>query len=263
MRFIFILLLLVLFSVGAFAESQQQKTAKKTKNSEYNSNEIQRGTEQSPFVVKTLQAQNSKEETERNAEDKKGEKEDRRNLNLLTLCLAVIGTFQLVVFAYQAVCLRNTIKATEKAAKAAQDSADALSKIEKAYIFISVEFKHFDIFIKLTNHGKTPAILTKAHGSWVSQKTCPSKIDRRINADIPDGIVISGSKPYSIRIPPAIDAMDCRAFKDSGDILFCYGLVEYKDVLGNSRETGFCWQHVTDIEGSRFNIADSKLNYYT
>lgn len=155
--------LLILCGVGFCAESQPP--SEKTKRSEHNTDQIQRGTEQSPFVVRTIQTPKSKEETDKDSE----ERDDRKTLNRFTLCLAVIGFFQLIAFGLQAHRLRQTIGVTEKAANAAQRSAvvaeKSLTMVERPYVFVSdisgfqydTGREEYFVTYDVSNHGRTPA----------------------------------------------------------------------------------------------------------
>lgn len=45
--------------------------------------------------------------------------------------------------------------------------------------------------------------------------------------------------------------------------LYCAGFIKYKDILGNERETGYCWEYRPPRE-RRFRFCDATpLNYYT
>jgi cobalamin biosynthesis Mg chelatase CobN len=97
----------------------------------------QRGTEQSPLVVKVQPPH----ETETEAAAKREEREQRSANEQETIkfnrFLVIIGALQLVVFvgqllvfSYQAWKLRQTVGAAENAAGAAKKSADSLRNIE-------------------------------------------------------------------------------------------------------------------------------------
>ena len=49
--------------------------------------------------------------------------------------------------------------------------------------------------------------------------------------------------------------------------LYCVGMIEYKDILGDTRETGFCWEfrmvRSLNSQGHFVFCRNSKLNYTT
>jgi len=272
-------MLLFFFGVGVCAESQPP--TEKTKRSEHDTYQIQRGTEQFPLVVKTVQPPKSKEETESDSE----ERDDRKTLNRLTLCLAVIGFFQLIVFGLQARRLRQTIEVTEKAANAAEKSASALPLIERAHVFVEIGLDglgfnfpkgfHFykdandlgtcSVIAHFKNHGKTPAILTKLHlvMDKVPAYAYPTEITEIIKSEIPPGIVISSELTYDIPATTQITPDEWERINAGEILLICYGRVEYKDVLGDKHGTGFCWEYSPLESRKCFYLSPTeKLNHY-
>ena len=45
--------------------------------------------------------------------------------------------------------------------------------------------------------------------------------------------------------------------------IYCLGVVDYEDVLGEAHQTGFCWQSFPNKGGLDFVISPSDLNYRT
>jgi hypothetical protein len=71
----------------------------------------QRGTEQSPLVVKTLETAKSQAEIEQESEDRKQKATNDGRIVILTGVLALVAIGQLGVYLYQAIKLRETVKA--------------------------------------------------------------------------------------------------------------------------------------------------------
>jgi len=71
----------------------------------------QRGTEQSPFVVKTLEPTKSQAEAEQETKDRQQKTANDGWIVILTGILAVVAVGQLGVYLYQAIKLRETVKA--------------------------------------------------------------------------------------------------------------------------------------------------------
>jgi hypothetical protein len=179
----------------------------------------------------------------------------------------------------QATEMEKSLTIAKEAANAAQKSADALPLVEKAYLFIFVELGNklaspyqtngdmlFSIHTQITNHGKTPAILNKISGYRVNQDSCPT-ISTAISPPalaVPSGIVVGCGTPYNMTDSPGlvIPSAEWEQIIKGQIKLFWYGRIEYKDVLGGSRETGFCWEFFPDAENPSFTISDSDLNYY-
>jgi hypothetical protein len=81
-------------------------------------NSDQRGTEQSPFVVKTLEPTKSQREAEQEAKDRQQKTTNDRWVVILTGVLALIALGQLGVYLYQAIKLRQTVKAAGEQSQA-------------------------------------------------------------------------------------------------------------------------------------------------
>lgn len=183
----------------------------------------------------------------------------------------VVFTGLLAAFTFQ---LRQS---TEKLWRETKASVDALPKIQRAYVFVEVkleerlvgttnELAESKVSVYIWNHGKTPAVLTKLRGyTTVLPETPQELIHFKGNErELPPGLVIAGSG-YRI------EQFTCRLSTDNlGDIergdsvLYCAGRVEYEDVMGIHRETGFCWQYRPLSALRDFTISpNTKLNYRT
>jgi len=206
----------------------------------------------------------------------------------LTDALLVIFTCGLVIVGWLQICvLRGTLKATLRAADAAKKSADALPAIERAYLFVKITMENPDeegiagttyeepqynmdnVKVIITNHGKTPAILTKhpCTNEVLTNDEIDEKIAKIASDDIdtwlPIGPVIidSTSKPT---ILPADFFMTVNKWKQitmDKAFLVCIGCLHYKDIFGETHKTVFCWKY-EQFSGFHYD-KDPKRNYRT
>lgn len=239
-------ILLVLCGAQAFAELPQQ--VKKDISPQHQTENIQRGTEQTPFFVKVT-AGNRNEKAE-NKENSWHEQLDKNRF------LFIIGFFQLAVFTWQALRLSDTVKATK-------DSVDALKKSERPYIFVSTEVVFSDVanmeqtatcsFI-VRNLGKTPSIITFA--DFKIMRTGETDFSLSENGQINAREVYAageGFKPSRVRNLPV---------ETQNGKLFSYGKIIYKDIFGEEHLTEFHHIFVAPIEG--FCVSDNdERNRYT
>lgn len=254
-----LVVMMLICGVTVYAESPRQINPPKGIESKQATNKQHYGTEEFPFIVKTVKPPKTKEETDSDADDRN----DRKALNNFTLALVVVGTLQFIALILQVIFLCKTLGATNKAANAAKESAEALPKIERAYIFAAVGFDNSGVLtVELENHGRTPAILKSMCATRTLNTTPPQEFDNRHKSHIPDGIVIANGKPWPAVVTPDISKEEWELIEGTQFTLFCYGVVEYKDILSQRRNTGFCWQLNYEDGMGRWIIADSKLNYY-
>ncbi|MGD0883757.1 MAG: hypothetical protein ABSA46_02565 [Thermodesulfovibrionales bacterium] len=170
-------------------------------------------------------------------------------------------------------------KATKKAADAAQKSAEVLPLIERAWVFVeSVDWLRRDpseegtqqiaLTVQLWNAGKTPAILTRWNTAAFPMENYPSRKDIGNISDNkipPGGYVLKSDEKSGIEANGSFSDKKWEEIESEGLKLLCYGRVEYKDILGDDHEIGFCWEWSPHaLFRSPFHISDNKeLNYYT
>lgn len=267
MKLIFASILFILF----WAESGVSESQHAVKSEIISANRLQKansqqyGSEQSPIVVKVIPTEKSTIEATAEANEKEEKKTIDNRLVFYTGCLAAIGLMQLIVFGLQARRLRQTVGATKEAANAAQNSAEALISVERAYVFVDVTLYEGKIMIEYQNHGKTPAVINKIYCAIDIQRTPPVEINQELFLDVPPGVVIGSSKKYLNNITQIaqkrIKELKGRRYEWSNNLIYCYGRVEYTDVLKRPQSTTYCWEF--DRHHSIFKISDSKLNDYT
>jgi hypothetical protein len=188
-----------------------------------------------------------------------------------TLWLTVVAGFQFFALILQACVmfvqskrLKETVKATDKAANAAQDAAESLPRVEKAYVFVEIEHTAIQkigaigqtfiddsqiiVNILFCNHGRTPAIIREIVIYWGNEGSAP----RAYHMEIPLGSVITGNKPF--KRPLQIDTPKVENF-------FCWGTITFEDIFRDTYTTGFHWHW--DDWAECFEISNNdELNYY-
>ena len=190
---------------------------------------------------------------------------------------AAILFAQLIAMSIQARRLRETVKATEKAANAAKESADALPTIEKAFMFVTnLEWKpntdgakfHAigDNIIEaiLFNGGKTPAILDKVFMTHTIRKEYPHRAEIGKLANVtPDNTIVKSGDSTFATIDITLSQDQWTEMVLHKNKLLCYGRIEYTDIFGKNHETGFCWE-CANPQGSTLTVSNTKeLSYYT
>jgi hypothetical protein len=204
----------------------------------------QRGTEQSPFIVKILPGPQSEQQTATNPKDKTNESssEERlanftKGLFYATLALAGIALLQLFVFGWQGIQLRRTV--------------DAVVRSERAFVKMShpppgirpeANTGLFWFEIEIKNFGRTPATVSDV------------LLNRLV---LPKGDVLPAIPPYerqSGSIPRAFLAADEGMFyrrvyqitpeemiavKDHQSDLYLIGYVDYTDQFKKRHRAGY------------------------
>jgi hypothetical protein len=176
-----------------------------------------------------------------------------------TLALSTIGLYQ----------------RTKDAAVSARIAAEHIPRVERAYLFLSVELRHkqtpnsipstgdiVEVKFAFKNHGKTPAILTKIEAEVRTVTALPTEL-REQAIEMPPGLVIGSGEttPYfparNLIVPDDLPRIRTRE-----RMIVFVGVVEYLDIFGMPHKTGFCLDR--DPLGSGFGPSPTaKLNYYT
>lgn len=242
-------------------EPEGQPTATKAPASEE-----QRGTEDLPFVIKIMPTPKAQDETENAATEKNEQTSPEWWLVRLTAILAVIAFVQTIVFGWQGVQLRSTVKATQAAERARVYVAVKWTGLPTDNPEVVMPFVH----IKIRNHGKTAAPLKqlRIYLDVVSQYPNALLEFPGSEQEIPAGMVIHGDGgEWETHASKTIPIKDWENILGSNLMLICLGKIAYLDIYGERHETGFCWQ-IYPIEGGtggiRWDISPNyKLNYQT
>ena len=175
-----------------------------------------------------------------------------------TVVLAKVGRLQVRVYTRQAILMRRQSKIME-------NQVDLTHRLERAYVFAKVDVvKHETIRIVFSNHGKTPAWIKNIQGAITLLPVTPRPEETKVlkQEDFPVGLVVApgsdwGTNPQIFKPTP-----EGFALIQAGTYTFyCMGVIEYIDISGKSRETGFCWH--LDVEKDVFLITSGtkSLNY--
>lgn len=218
-----------------------------------------------------------------------------------TCILAVVASLQFVALIIQAFVMGIQSKRLKETVKATEKAANAIPTIERAYVFVNMngvvsspngnnisgEFKHsFTVPINLINQGKTPAVLKKMYAGIkiTRDKITIAQAEETIKEipfnsmpDVDSGIrEIRGEKRWSNHIQIDVGESDIREFLNDSiwnanpSRLYCCGKVIYNDVMKNSHTTWFCWElrgkdgiinRITPI--IFFRADNDELNEYT
>lgn len=200
---------------------------------------------------------------------------------IFTGALSVIAFFQMFLFVWQLRLMRKSAVDASTAANAAKDSAEALPKIERAYIFLeSAVFAKIGTVVTVSdvngkqvsnqnnvveftfkNHGNTPAILKEIFGSV---RICNdfAEATNAAGTIFAAGKVISASETCSFLTELNVDAAEYEQAKAGGQQkLLLFGSIHYFDVMNFERVTGFCWKY--DFQRHEFRLSlDPDHNYW-
>jgi hypothetical protein len=207
----------------------------------------QRATEQSPLIVKTINPPNIQAETNQERSDREGKAANDRHLVWFTGLLVLFTAVLAAVGFWQGRQLKRSV--------------DSLCNAERAYIFAKVK-RHPDskpgqiiesikegynqARIIATNHGKTPAIITKAN--WYVGVFEDIEIDNKIteleylsDSAIPPSIIINSGDTKK-GIPDCIVSISEINKIDITANYVCFGRIDYKDIFDKIHTTIFCWK---------------------
>jgi hypothetical protein len=123
--------------------------------------------------------------------------------------------------------------------------------------------------IKFTfvNRGRTPAILESIGMGALPGLEPPARLDAAmltLRASVPVGSVISANSRYERRLgcPFRLEQAARKQLEQRERRLYFLGRIVYKDVFGNSHETGFGLEFEPNAQ-SFMRVLSDQLNYYT
>jgi hypothetical protein len=101
-------------------------------------------------------------------------------------------------------------------------------------------------------------------GSEYIRTDAPQQIDtaKHTGQTLPDGLVIASGNAYALPLSITVKDQQFEEIESKRTKLFVAGVITYKDILGNERETGFCWEYMPYPERMFKFCTDSRLNYY-
>jgi hypothetical protein len=225
------------------------------------------GTEQNPMVI-TGNVSTTKTDEEKAAETKKAQ--DDHELTVATAWLAGSTVVLGVAAVATGILTLWSIRLTKQA-------AEVLPKLERAYLFVTVELGGFSgrednnvemrIKIRFHNYGKTPAILKSLRYYTVYDDKTPDSLVQHENADreLPQGLVIGANKEWERTTPHKLNKEELAAIRDVVQHVYAVGQMKYEDVIGGKHEVSFCWMSEprARIHKPEFTICPSPLNKFT
>ena len=110
------------------------------------------------------------------------------------------------------------------------------------------------------NYGKTPAIFEAIYAYF---QYWTGGVLETTTARFVSSMWISAGEPL-MPFPITVTASQAEIDRAKrGDVAIAIiGRLKYRDVFGNSHETGFCWRH--DFDANAFMaVDDARLNYHT
>jgi hypothetical protein len=268
------------FLAAIASDSWGQSKEPSSKASEQNTAHQERGTENSPIVVKILPSE--KTETELKAEKEKQESDKQlveltgdlakytKLLFAATAVLAVITAGLVAAGFFQVRDAKRSITAAEIAAKAAQAAAEHIPIVEGAFVYLllvedligdrlnliengQLDFGVPRIQIRLKNFGKTPAFIDtfRAHLSCAAINISGQEISIQPNTIIGAGAE-SPIAPDSLRIEISLPAEDATKVKDRSAVILLTGTLIYSDIWECKWTAPFDGRY--DAEHGRFRL---------
>src|SRR5258706_941751 len=151
--------------------------------------------------------------------------------------------------------------------------------IERAYVFPEIHIGDgprysltgnmpWNIDVKYWNSGKTPAILRLLRCESIIAPVfeTPEELNKNpiANNEIAPGMAIPSETAYEGLAPINLTSAQWGDVERKNLTVYVIGLVEYDEVFGERRKTGFCYQHQRVNHQDTFIISPrTKLNYYT
>ncbi len=246
-----------------------------TPNKQQITEQDKRGTEQSPFVVKTITTPKTQEEVDQSRKEHREKTAIDRALVRYTGILALLTSFLVI-----ATAILGFIGWWQW--KQLKYSVDSLITTERAYIFATIEpSAEFDMWkIQLTkkesygleavlylhNLGKTPAIIKEiAYGG--AKLTYPPTTDNLSGIYVNSPLVTfigSNGKVRENQFMHIINESDLQTIRttEPNITFYCFGYVKYKTIFGDERTHGFCLE-LAPAFGKFAVCPDSELNYDT
>jgi len=168
---------------------------------------------------------------------------------------------------------KETAEAALKSAKAAEATVKTLQDSDRPYIFVRVKggighitgdnFARCQCTYTLTNHGKTPALLTSVRADiWYGDAPSPFGQEAPKSYIARGGEVLNAGEDQPLLVERNTELVDAQLIYVGQKRLFCYGIIGYEDVFRVPHFTKFCWEYQhTPVKG--FYASPPELNDYT
>ncbi|HZL58890.1 MAG TPA: hypothetical protein VFC38_04255 [Stellaceae bacterium] len=220
----------------------------------------QRGTDQSPLIVKLRPPDKGSDEANQDSRDRLEKSANDRSLVRFTGILAVMAVLQFLaligqgfVFWLQAKRLEQTIESAEIAQRPYLFIGDVKQQIVPTNPEQILKWEHNhvpELSFNFRNNGKTPAIFEEVHGQLVLLDKLPDKPDYKMGI-IERGMSIVGAgatSPLHLRKlgmqkkepdGKAPSETDWQEFEAKRKTFYLIGYVRYTDIFGRIHTTGF------------------------
>lgn len=257
-------------SPGELSKPVQKQSTSKQQPSKND----QRGTEQSPLVVKTINPPKTEAETNQEREDREEKAANDWKLVWFTALLVFVTAVLAGVAVWQGYQMRRSVES--------QCHAD------RAHVFVKVRLnpsnEHASEIIRFgtdqpteiipieviaANHGKTPAILMSV--IRIVDVFDDNKLDKvfyQVTSEftstiVPGAELIDSVAERALNVHFFMDDNKRQLITNQANRIVCFGCIQYKDIFGASHDTVFCWEYQDLIENFYPNIKDTKRNYRT
>ena len=248
MRFYCLVIALTFLTANASDSWGQSKRPPQDKNQTQRTEQPtatdQRGTPQSPAIVKILPSEDAEAKAKQEAEDRAAKNRLDTNTIRLTIAAIVVAILQFIGISIQAYYLKGTLRATAAAAQAAIDAAALASQHERAYMFtgpaedggITIDDEQSTLVVQfeIENSGRTVGILKRLRLGFTTEEptsqTAAYVGDGFMNFDF-DLAIRAGRKhiytnPMQSPLPPITT--------------FVVGYIDYIDIFKNPHFSRFC-----------------------
>jgi hypothetical protein len=257
-----VLLFLLVCSIS-YAQSQQpsptprensNQVQEQAKSAPQQTATDQRGTEQSPIIVKIMESPKTQEEIQRDINERDEQTANNRKLTYFTGGLAFVALLQFIGIAIQAWFLRKSFIATKLAAEAAKTSADVAEKMltlgERAYLVVDGFSKptlglgeKLQVKCSIINQGRTPATIIRIFENKVQifdEIPHPPVYDTGMTIKRFVGTGFENRVPMDFMETDKITENEFEGIMRGKLKVFVYRKFNYTDIFGKTHETGFC-----------------------
>ncbi len=253
LRLVAIASILIVASSGAAQSQRRPQNQNETQRAQQLPSTDQRGTKESPLVVKMLPADDAEEKSKQEAADREAKYQLDANIFHLGISTVVIALLQVVAIGVQALFLWLAFRTTTTAAEAARDSADCSIRAQRPYLCITgIEFvagNEVGVTYRIENIGSNPAILQKASAEIRCLSALPTSPDYSAQRTWQDRIIYNREAIDGMRC--AVPKSEKTALGTTGFTFYFYGYFVFLDVFGKTRRTGFCYAFGDDKAFSR------------
>ncbi|MDP9159846.1 MAG: hypothetical protein M3O09_06400 [Acidobacteriota bacterium] len=222
----------------------------------------ERGTEQSPLFVEEIPSSQTRAKTDEERQDRNEKAANDRKLTFFNGCLVVVAFLQLLVYAYQASKLKETVESAEQQSRAMEDMVAVIQRgnrdITRAYLTVTVggalfqekREDQFDIKFEgqpaLLNTGNTPARKVRIRTvAEILPVPAPSDFSYPLPKEQADSKyegIVAAHQTYTLSaaVKDFVPDSEVSLIKEgSGKALHVWGLVVYEDIFGVEHKTQF------------------------